>query len=121
VEHHAGIWLSLCRNEFEHLITAGTAIDGTFAQDVAGISVYAMWNESIYGELGAYHSAKQGASNSITGAAALWTGRLQMLLTVLHRTIVSRMRGCGADIHWRSAFMDGSEAVSGRSPGASFH
>jgi hypothetical protein len=48
---------------------AGTAIDGTFAQDVAGISVYAMWNESIYGELGAYHSAKQGASNSITGAA----------------------------------------------------
>jgi hypothetical protein len=48
---------------------AATAIDGTFAQDVAGISVYAMWNESIYGELGAYRSAKQGAVNPITGAS----------------------------------------------------
>jgi hypothetical protein len=48
---------------------AATAIDGTFAQDVAGISAYVMWNESLYAELGAYHSAKQGASNPITGAA----------------------------------------------------
>ena len=49
---------------------AATAIDGTFGQDVAGISAYAFWNESLYGELGAYRSAKQGAANPITGAAA---------------------------------------------------
>ncbi|MFM2288561.1 MAG: hypothetical protein RL684_1704 [Pseudomonadota bacterium] len=49
---------------------AGTAIDGTFGQDVAGISAYAFWNESLYGELGVYRSAKQGAANPVTGAAA---------------------------------------------------
>jgi hypothetical protein len=50
---------------------AATAIDGTFAQDVAGVSAYAMWNEALYLELGAYRSAKQGSSNTnpITGAA----------------------------------------------------
>jgi hypothetical protein len=48
---------------------AGTQIDGTLAQDVAGISIYAMWNESLYGELGVYRSAKQGASNPVTGEA----------------------------------------------------
>jgi hypothetical protein len=48
---------------------AGTEIDGALAQGVAGISAYAMWNESLYGELGLYRSAKQGASNPITGAA----------------------------------------------------
>lgn len=48
---------------------AGTQIDGALAQDVAGISAYVMWNESLYGELGVYRSAKQGAANPITGAA----------------------------------------------------
>ncbi|HYM36390.1 MAG TPA: hypothetical protein VET48_13405, partial [Steroidobacteraceae bacterium] len=48
---------------------AATAIDGTLAQDVAGVSVYAMWNEALYAELGAYRSAKQGNTNAITGAA----------------------------------------------------
>jgi len=48
---------------------AGTQIDGTLAQDIAGISVYALWNESLYGELGVYRSAKQGAANSLTGQA----------------------------------------------------
>jgi len=49
---------------------AATAIDGTFGQDVAGIGAYAFWNESLYAEFGAYRSAKQGATNPITGAAA---------------------------------------------------
>jgi hypothetical protein len=49
---------------------AATAIDGTFGQDVAGIGAYAFWNESLYAEFGAYRSAKQGAANPITGAAA---------------------------------------------------
>jgi hypothetical protein len=48
---------------------AGTQIDGTLAQDVAGISAYVMWDEALYGEFGVYRSAKQGAANSITGAA----------------------------------------------------
>jgi len=48
---------------------AGTQIDGALGQDVAGISGYVMWNESLYGELGMYRSAKQGASNPLTGGA----------------------------------------------------
>jgi hypothetical protein len=48
---------------------AKTAIDGTFAQTVAGLSAYAFWNESVYAELGVYRSAKQGFANPITGAA----------------------------------------------------
>ena len=48
---------------------AGTAIDGAFAQDVAGITGYLYWNESLYAELGAYRSAKQGTTNQLTGGA----------------------------------------------------
>lgn len=48
---------------------AGTQIDGALAQDVAGISAYLMWNESLYAEVGTYRSAKQGAANAVTGAA----------------------------------------------------
>jgi hypothetical protein len=49
---------------------AGTQINGALAQSVAGVSVYAFWKETLYGEVGVYRSAKQGASNPITGAAA---------------------------------------------------
>lgn len=48
---------------------AGSAIDGTMAQSVAGLSAYVFWNESVYAELGGYRSAKQGATNQLTGAA----------------------------------------------------
>lgn len=48
---------------------AGTAIDGTLAQSVAGLSAYVFWNESLYAELGGYRSAQQGATNQLTGAA----------------------------------------------------
>ncbi|MGH8143643.1 MAG: cytochrome C [Steroidobacteraceae bacterium] len=48
---------------------AATQIDGTLGQQVAGLSAYAMWNESLYGEVGVYHSAQQGVTNPITGAA----------------------------------------------------
>lgn len=48
---------------------ASTAIDGVLAQNVAGLSAYAFWNESVYAELGGYRSAKQGATNALTGAA----------------------------------------------------
>ncbi len=48
---------------------AGTQIDGALGQDIAGVSLYAMWNESLYGEIGTYRSAKQGATNGVTIAA----------------------------------------------------
>ena len=47
---------------------AAAQIDGTLGQDVAGLTVYAMWDESLYAEVGLYRSAKQGSSNPITGA-----------------------------------------------------
>jgi hypothetical protein len=55
---------------------AATQIDGTLGQDVAGVSVYALWKESLYGELGLYRSAKQGAANPITGAAGPLDGSI---------------------------------------------
>ncbi|HYM43268.1 MAG TPA: hypothetical protein VET46_10945 [Steroidobacteraceae bacterium] len=48
---------------------AGTAIDGAFAQDVAGLTAYLYWNESLYAEVGGYRSAKQGQTNELTGGA----------------------------------------------------
>jgi len=48
---------------------ANPAINGTFAQSVAGLSAYIFWKESLYAELGGYRSAKQGHTNPITGAA----------------------------------------------------
>lgn len=48
---------------------AGTAIDGAFAQDVAGLTAYALWDESLYVEAGGYRSGKQGATNQLTGGA----------------------------------------------------
>jgi hypothetical protein len=48
---------------------AGTQIDGPLAKFVAGLNAYVFWNESLYAELGGYRSAKQGSTNSLTGAA----------------------------------------------------
>ncbi|TLZ36629.1 MAG: hypothetical protein E6K24_05850 [Gammaproteobacteria bacterium] len=54
---------------------AGTEIDGALAQDVAGLSGYLFWNESLYAEVGGYRSAKQGAANALTGGP--WTAPRQ--------------------------------------------
>jgi hypothetical protein len=59
---------------------AGTEIDGTLAQDVAGLTVYAMWNEQLYAELGLYRSAKQGVTNPITGAAGPLDGTVSNVI-----------------------------------------
>src|SRR5579863_5604539 len=48
---------------------ASTAINGAFAQNVAGLTGYLYWNESLYAEVGGYRSAQQGAANALTGAA----------------------------------------------------
>ena len=59
----------------------GAQIDGGRAQDVAGLTAYAFWNESLYGEVGLYRSAKQGtagpldsltAGGVVSGAAPYW-------------------------------------------------
>ena len=56
-------------------------IDGARAQDVAGLTAYAFWNESLYAEVGLYRSAKQGTAGPldsstpggvIAGAAPYW-------------------------------------------------
>lgn len=61
--------------------SAAPRITGAMAQQVAGISAYAFVNQSIYGEVGVYRSALQGASAAqngsttndiITGVAPYW-------------------------------------------------
>ena len=48
---------------------AATAISGAFAQNVAGLTGYIYWNESLYVEAGGYRSAQQGVTNQLTGGA----------------------------------------------------
>jgi len=52
--------------------TPGTAtqIDGKLAGNVAGLTLYGYFANSIYAELGAYRSAPQGFSNNSTGGGA---------------------------------------------------
>jgi hypothetical protein len=65
--------------------TAATQVDGTLAGNVAGLTLYGYFANSIYAEFGAYRSAPQGfagkagagpldssASNVVHGAAPYW-------------------------------------------------
>jgi hypothetical protein len=70
---------------------ASTVIDGGLAQDVAGLSVYAFWNESVYAEIGGYRSAKQGATNQLTGAAGPLDGTVSNVIQ-------------GVSPYWRVAY-----------------
>jgi hypothetical protein len=45
-------------------------IDGSRGQDVAGLTLYALWNEALYGELGVYRSAKQGTAGPLDSTTA---------------------------------------------------
>lgn len=56
-----------------------TLVDGTLAQDVAGLGAYGMYANQIYGELTLYRSAHQGlaapgplSTNTIKGVAPYW-------------------------------------------------
>jgi hypothetical protein len=62
---------------------AGTAIDGAFAQDVAGVTGYLFWNESLYAEFGGYRSAKQGQTNALTGGAGPLDGTASNVMSGL--------------------------------------
>jgi hypothetical protein len=59
---------------------AATQIDGTLGQNVAGLSLYAMWKEALYAELGFYRSAKSGAPNPVTGAAGPLDGSVSNVI-----------------------------------------
>jgi len=60
---------------------AATAISGPFAQNVAGLTAYLFWNESLYAEAGGYRSAQQGVTNSLTGAAGPLDGTASNVLS----------------------------------------
>jgi len=51
-------------------IPYATQIDGSRGQDVAGISAYVFWKESVYAELGVYRSAKQGTAGPLDSTSA---------------------------------------------------
>lgn len=70
---------------------AGTEIDGALAQDIAGISAYAFWKESLYLEAGLYRSAKQGQTNVLTGAAGPLDGSASNVIE-------------GGAPYWRAAY-----------------
>ena len=70
---------------------AGTAIDGAFAQDVAGITANLFWNESLYAEVGGYRSAKQGQTNALTGGAGPLDGTASNVMS-------------GVAPYWRAAY-----------------
>ena len=70
---------------------AATEIDGTLGQDIAGISAYAFWNESLYLETGVYRSAKQGQTNVLTGAAGPLDGSASNVIE-------------GGAPYWRAAY-----------------
>jgi len=44
-------------------------IDGSRGQDVAGLTAYAWWNESLYGEIGLYKTARQGHKGPLDSTA----------------------------------------------------
>ncbi|HXQ64309.1 MAG TPA: hypothetical protein VN787_05600 [Steroidobacteraceae bacterium] len=83
------LWNSTAAFGFPYALSASAPgvpyaaqIDGARAQDVAGLTAYLFWNESLYGELGVYRSAKQGTGSGpldsttpggvIDGGAPYW-------------------------------------------------
>jgi hypothetical protein len=62
---------------------AGAAINGAFAQNVAGLTGYLYWNESLYAEVGGYRSAQQGVTNQLTGGAGPLDGTASNVISGL--------------------------------------
>lgn len=62
---------------------ASTAINGPFAQNVAGLTGYIFWNESLYVEAGGYRSAQQGVTNELTGQAGPLDGTASNVISGL--------------------------------------
>lgn len=70
---------------------AASEIDGPLAQDVAGMSAYAFWDESLYLEAGVYRSAQQGQTNVLTGQAGPLDGSASNVIE-------------GGAPYWRAAY-----------------
>jgi len=49
---------------------AGTLIEEGLGQIAVGGSVYAMWNDTVYGEAGLYHTLSRGAIDALAGSSA---------------------------------------------------
>jgi hypothetical protein len=62
---------------------ANPAINGTYGGTVAGLSGYIFWNESLYAEAGGYRSAKQGATNALTGVTGPLDGTASNVISGL--------------------------------------
>jgi hypothetical protein len=62
---------------------ATTAVAGPFAQNVAGLTAYLYWNESLYAEVGGYRSAQQGITNQLTGGAGPLDGTASNVISGL--------------------------------------
>ena len=62
---------------------AGSAINGAFAQNVAGLTGYLYWRESLYAEAGGYRSAQQGVTNQLTGGAGPLDGTASNVISGL--------------------------------------
>jgi hypothetical protein len=62
---------------------ATTAVNGPFAQNVAGLTAYLYWNESLYAEVGGYRSAQQGITNQLTGGAGPLDGTASNVISGL--------------------------------------
>ncbi len=64
---------------------ASAFIEGALAQQVAGLGLYSLWNNFVYGEITAYRSTPQGgvyppdstSTNTIKGVAPYWRLALQ--------------------------------------------
>ncbi len=54
---------------------AATVVDGTLAQDVAGLGVFAMWNQHLYGAATVYRSDHLGSLQPISGSLAAFNIR----------------------------------------------
>ncbi|OGW46376.1 MAG: hypothetical protein A2Y66_05375 [Nitrospirae bacterium RBG_13_41_22] len=53
------------KSDFAPGPSAGTIIDGALDQQVGGIGAYVFWNNLIYGEITAYHTAKNGIAKPL--------------------------------------------------------
>src|SRR5260370_5237471 len=71
---------------------AAALVDGTLAQQVAGLTAYTMWNDRVYAEVGMYRSAPLGVhrpfdstvTGVIDGAAPYWRLALPHVLGGKH-------------------------------------
>lgn len=116
---------------------AATLIDGGLAQDVFGLTGYALVGGTVYGELGLYRSAHQGqgapdatSTNTIDGGAPYWRLSLQkkweksyaMVGTFgLHASLfpagvsgpTDKLTDVGVDAQWEQAVGNGNLVARG--------